>query len=75
MIDEINTKQNPGCGGGVGGQYKKLVDKANELYETKEYYGAHELYQRALDLDPANPQSDLFKERISEIKKITEANQ
>lgn len=72
-IKEINKilEYTPGCG---GGEYQKIVDKANELYESKEYYGAQKLYKRALVLNPANPQSDIFKDRINEITKIIEVN-
>lgn len=75
QIDNINqelTNRTPSCG---GGQYKKIVDKANELYEAKDYENAKKLYQRALDIYPSDPQADFFKERLTELNKIiTEAN-
>jgi hypothetical protein len=67
-VDEINNlirNNNPGCGD--DNAYQKIVDKANELFEKKDYVNALKLYDRAHSLKP----SDSFNvQRINEIENL-----
>jgi tetratricopeptide (TPR) repeat protein len=67
-VDEINNlirNNNPGCGS--HNAYQKIVDKANEFYEKKEYEIALKLYDRAHSLKPSDP---FNVQRINEIEEI-----
>jgi tetratricopeptide (TPR) repeat protein len=66
-VDEINSilRLEPVEGG--CGNYSKIVDKANELFEKKDYVNALKLYDRAHSLKPSDP---FNVQRINEIEEI-----
>lgn len=67
QIDIINKKMQQESGVEINKEYQKLIDKADEYFDAKNYEKAKSLYERALKLKPddAHP-----KARLDEIDRI-----
>lgn len=69
VIDQFNRIKemqiNPGCGNNI---YSRIIEKADELFNNKDFYNARKLYERATILKSSDPYPYEMIEKINLIE-------